>query len=78
MKKFHPVLVALTIIGSTVIAAASRAEAQAPGYQGPYAARPYHAQSARPYHHRYARPHYYGYARRPVGPQYGPYAPSKY
>jgi hypothetical protein len=34
MKKFHPALVALTIIGSIVIATGIRAEVQDTGYQG--------------------------------------------
>ena len=51
MKRFHPALVALTIIGSTVIATATRAETQDTGHQG-------NAQYARPYHYRYARPYY--------------------
>ena len=56
MKRFHPALVALTIIGSTVMATATRAETQDTGYQGnAQYARPYHDQYARPYHYRYAR-----------------------
>jgi hypothetical protein len=71
MKKFHPALVALTIISSTVIATATRADMQDTGYQRhaqnprPYHdqyARPYHDQYARPYHHQYARPYYYRHA----------------
>ena len=59
MKRFHPALVALTIIGSTVMATATRAETQETGYQGnAQYARPYHDQYARPYHYRYARPYY--------------------
>ena len=72
MKKFHPALVALTIIGSIVIATATRAETQDTGYQGnaqyarPYHsqyAHPYHSQYAHPYHYRYAHPYHYRYAR---------------
>jgi hypothetical protein len=68
MKRFHPALVALTIIGSSVIATATRTEAQDTGYQGYVPrynytyARPYHYQYARPYHYQYARPYYYRYA----------------
>ena len=55
MKKFHPALVALTIIGSIVIATATRAETQDTGYQGnAQYARPYHSQYAHPYHSQYA------------------------
>ena len=57
MKKFHPTLVALTIIGSIVIATATRAETQDTGYQGnAQYARPYHSQYAHPYHSQYAIP----------------------
>jgi hypothetical protein len=72
MKKFHPALVALTIIGSILIATATRAETQDTGYQGnaPYArpyrsqyAHPYHSQYAHPYHSQYARPYHSQYAR---------------
>src|ERR1700751_4214638 len=64
MKRFHPALVALTIIGSTVIATATRAETQDTGYQGnAQYARPYHHQYARPYHYQYARPYHYRYTR---------------
>ena len=77
MKKFHPTLVALTIIGSIVIATATRAETQDTGYQGnAQYARPYHSQYAHPYHSQYhpyhsqyhpyhsqyARPYHYRYA----------------
>ena len=71
MKKFHPALVALTIIGSIVIATATRAETQDTGYQGnaqyarPYHsqyAHPYHSQYAHPYHSQYAHPYHYRYA----------------
>jgi hypothetical protein len=71
MKKFHPTLVALTIIGSIVIATATRAETQDTGYQGnaQYArpdhsqyAHPYHSQYAHPYHSQYAQPYHYRYA----------------
>ena len=82
MKRFHPALVALTIIGSTVMATATRAETQDTGYQGnAQYARPYHYQHAGLYNYRYARPYYarpyaglynYGYARPYV---YG-YAPA--
>ena len=59
MKRFHPALLALTIIGSTVMATATRAETQDTGHQGnAQYARPYHDQYARPYHYRYARPYY--------------------
>src|SRR6476661_7140031 len=64
MKRFHPALVALTIIGSTVLATATRADTQDTGYQGnAQYARPYHSQYARPYHYGYTRPYHYGYAR---------------
>jgi hypothetical protein len=71
MKKFHPALVALTIIGSIVIATATRAETQDTEYQGNARyARPYHSQYIYPYHsahpygypyigYRYARPYYF-------------------
>ena len=63
MKRFHPALVALTIIGSTVMATATRAETQDTGYQGnAQYARPYHDHYARPYHYRYARPYHYQHA----------------
>ena len=64
MKKFHPALVALTIIGSIVIATATRAETQDTGYQGnAQYARPYHSQYAHPYHSQYAHPYHSQYAR---------------
>ena len=63
MKKFHPTLVALTIIGSIVIATATRAETQDTGYQGnAQYARPYHSQYAHPYHSQYAHPYHSQYA----------------
>ena len=70
MKKFHPALVALTIIGSIVIATATRAETQDTGYQGnAQYARPYHSQYAHPYHSQYAHPYHSQYAR-PYHSQY--------
>ena len=63
MKKFHPALVALTIIGSIVIATATRAETQDTGYRGnAQYARPYHSQYAHPYHSQYAHPYHSQYA----------------
>ena len=74
MKKFHPALVALTIIGSIVIATATRAETQDTGYQGnAQYARPYVYGYTPAYNYRYARP--YGYGPAPV---YYNYAPSGY
>ena len=78
MKRFHPALVALTIIGSTVMATATRAETQDTGYQGnAQYARPYHDQYARSYHYRYAGLHNYGYARPYYARPYD-YAPGGY
>ena len=61
MKRFHPALVALTIIGSSIIATATRTEAQDTGYQG-YVPR-YNYTYARPYYYRYAELYNYRYAR---------------
>ena len=70
MKRFHPALVALTIIGSSVVATTTRAEAQDTAYQGyvpgyNYGFAPeYSYFYATDYNYAYARPYYrYGYSR---------------
>ena len=70
MKRFHPALVALTIIGSSVVATTTRAEAQDTAYQGyvpgyNYGFAPEYSYSyATDYNYAYARPYYrYGYSR---------------